>query len=243
MRPIPSTFSFSHSPMKPAQQHGEISRLRSVSNVEKSTSPQPGEQRSGETTQSSNPPEQFSNSKENEDSDREDSNVEDRESMEQPMPWLEKQSAHPVGNTRDENTSPGAKSLFSEAGSSNSEWQKFLSAEVNLSSGKQESTRTVGDRNKGNTSSEMQTPNPTGTVSGISKLKSQADKRSTFHTISKRVLYAYSAYYDNRQPHLHPFGLVRVFSLYHVDHVTPNSPLQCQLNYKREGGVLWYEYF
>ena len=123
-----------------------------------------------------------------------------------------------VKNTTDEDPVSGAESSFNEGERSNSEWQKLLSAEVNFDG-----------PNKHNASSE-------GT--SIHKLKSQTDKRSSFYTISERVMYGYSAYYDNRQPHVHPFGLVRVFTMYHVEQVTPNSTLQCQLHYKQKGGRL-----
>ena len=63
--------------------------------------------------------------------------------------------------------------------------------------------------------------------------------KSTFYTVSESMLYAYSAYYDNRQPDVYKFGLVRVFSLYNDDRFLNGRrwALRCHLRYMLPDGT------
>ena len=62
---------------------------------------------------------------------------------------------------------------------------------------------------------------------------------STFYTVSESMLYAYSAYYDNRQPDVYKFGLVRVFTLYNDDRFLNGRrwALRCYLRYTLPDGT------
>ena len=71
-----------------------------------------------------------------------------------------------------------------------------------------------------------------------SQHKSSLARKSTFYTVSDNILYAYSAYYDNRQPHVYKFGVVRVFTLYNEDHLKRStSGLRCHLSYTLPNGT------
>ena len=160
-------------------------------------------------------------------------NTTDEDSSSSTVNKTDKDSSSSTVNTTDEDSNSGAVNSFYEGKRSNSEWERLFSAEVNLNSRKPTSTTVVEDLNKRNAPSEEPTQNST---TSVRESKSQTDRRSSFYTISENVMYVYSAYYDNREPHVHPFGVVRVFSLYHVEQVTPGSTLQCQLHYKHEEG-------
>ena len=60
---------------------------------------------------------------------------------------------------------------------------------------------------------------------------------SSFYTVSENTMYAYSAYYDHRQPTIRPYGAVRVFGLYNVDTLGWKPEVQCELRYRRPNGV------
>ena len=53
------------------------------------------------------------------------------------------------------------------------------------------------------------------------------------------MLHAYSAYYDNREPDVYKFGLVRVFTLYNDDRFLNGRrwALRCRLRYTLPGGT------
>ena len=63
--------------------------------------------------------------------------------------------------------------------------------------------------------------------------------KSTFYTVSESMLHAYSAYYDNREPDVYKFGLVRVFTLYNDDRFLNGRrwALRCRLRYTLPGGA------
>ena len=68
---------------------------------------------------------------------------------------------------------------------------------------------------------------------------SQVPPESTFYTVSESMLHAYSAYYDNREPDVYKFGLVRVFALYNDDRFLNGRrwALRCRLHYTFPGGA------
>ena len=71
-----------------------------------------------------------------------------------------------------------------------------------------------------------------------SQHKSSPAGESTFYTVSESLLYAYSAYYDNRQPQVDKFGVVRVFTLYNEDHLKRStSAVRCHLRYTLPNGT------
>ena len=79
---------------------------------------------------------------------------------------------------------------------------------------------------------ELEADNDVQLESKSQNRKSSTARESTFYTVSDNILYAYSAYYDNRQPQVYKFGVVRVFMLYNEDHLKRStSALRCHLRY------------
>ena len=60
---------------------------------------------------------------------------------------------------------------------------------------------------------------------------------SSFYTVSEGTMYAYSAYYDHRQPTMYRYGVVRVFGLYNTDRLGGRPKVQCKLRYRRPNGA------
>ena len=65
----------------------------------------------------------------------------------------------------------------------------------------------------------------------------RVEHQHSFHTVAENVLYIYSAYYDDRQPHDHKFGLVRLFGLYNAEKLNATSTIRCRLRYRSSDGL------